>query len=685
MEVTKLTTDNIDILDFEDNEFLTVDRGLLFEEDDDDRIFEPEITIRFVEEDDVYSPVMYEELPSEYQNVLDNLASELLDPYRGKVSVVGTSNTGKSFLIHQLIGNIDRYLNRINLDKMNFIHIDDEDLDTIISLPNRYQDYISTVMNTLDCTEREICFYTEEPSVAARLSSFTKKAGIILEASHSTIESIAHLEHSGATKVWGSWHFFDVNEIFLKKKDLVDLLYLSLHDTVEENFNVNLSKRDIMTFLNYSLRQAPELLGEKNRVLVPIGIWAVIIRRMGGVMGLSESSELRRSNNELIMSKVISTVFKDNYDMLAEFLPDESDGNFIVIPTPDGGKIKLPMPAEMAKQLRGQREESEGEQKEVKQLKFNDLEEFSNNLHKAIIGQDSALEHITESMIVPAAGLNDDTKPLKSFLFLGPTGVGKTKAALTIAENVAKEQMNVVRIDMSEYGQAHEAAKLLGAPPGYAGFENGGVLTNAVKTHPNSLILLDEIEKAHPKIWDSFLQIFDAGRMTDGTGNTIDFTQTIIVMTSNLGAGDLKKKSPGFNTLSDAEAYDKRQKNSRSIIMKAVEEEFRAEMINRIDELVIFNELSQETARNIVRKEISVLNDRMGKRGYKLDEVNNDIIDEVLSKANVSKYGAREIQRVVLRTLSNPIAKSIVTVGNKENDTIVLSLNDDKDVLVNYQ
>lgn len=327
-------------------------------------------------------------------------------------------------------------------------------------------------------------------------------------------------------------------------------------------------------------------------------------------------------------------------------------------------------------------DEDEEKTVEVEPLQFNEIEKFEETLKQEVLGQDGAIDTIVDSMIVPAAGLNDETKPIKSMIFLGPTGTGKTKTATTIAQSLATSPMNLVRIDMSEYSQPHEAAKLLGAPPGYAGFDKGGVLTNAVKANPNSVILLDEIEKADPKIWDSFLQILDAGRMTDGTGNVVDFTQTVIIMTSNIGAGELKKRSMGFIMGNEKEAYQQRQKDSKAIITKALESEFRPELINRIDELVIFNELSKDISRQIVRKEIEIINKRLQSRGYELDEINNDIIDEILSKSNVSTYGAREIQRVILRNLSSPIAKTIVKNKDLASKKLVLQLDEDRNISI---
>lgn len=657
----------------------TVDFGNNFEE-----MMTEAITIKMVDQEDSYAPLMYEDLPLSYRDFLDSSASELLDPHRGHIAIIGTPQTGKSFLINQIVANFDRYLDRVGRRSMHFIKLDEDDMDTIFSLPNRYQTYIELILNQLDCVEQDICFVTEDPEIAAKIFGFTKRARIILETSHSTFEGIAHMESTGATKVWGSWRFIDANEVFLKKKELVNLLYMSLNEKIKETFKIDLTKNNISTFLNYCLKENPDLLGQedenKNLVLVPAGIWAVVLRRMGGVLGLSEASALRR-NQQIVLGKVFAKVYEENKDMFDYFVPSDEIATRFVIQNSDGQQIRVPIPASLLEQL-AYDDDDKDEAVEVKPLEFNDISFLDEKLHENVLGQEGAIETVVDSMIVPAAGLNDDTKPVKSMLFLGPTGTGKTKLATSIAEHLTKEPMNLVRIDMSEYSQPHEAAKLLGAPPGYAGFDKGGVLTNAVKLHPNSLILLDEIEKADSKIWDSFLQIFDAGRMTDGTGNTVDFTQTVIIMTSNIGANELKKKSMGFGIGDETTAYKQRQKDSKTIITKAVEDAFRPELVNRIDELVIFNELSKDTSRQIVRKEIEIINDRLKKREYELDEISDDIIDEILSKSKVSTYGAREIQRVILRNLSSPIAKTIVKNKDLKSKKLTLVLDSDKNITI---
>ena len=642
----------------------------------DSDMFNFGIEVNLIESEDAFKPIAYEKLPRTICNEIDDIASELLDPDKGRVAIIGSSQTGKSFLINQVVGNISRYLHKVNIKSMVFIRLKAKDVAQINSIPGLYGAYISALCEEFECAEKNICFVTEDTNVASYIYEATNKARIILEVSHSTFVQIVEMENKGATKIWASWRFIDANEILLKKKDLVALLELTLSQKMQETFKIVADKRLINSFVNYSIKQMPELLSEEPEtaglIMAPMGIWAVAIRRLCGILGLSEDPEIR-NGNKIVVGKVIESVFHDNVNMFEAFVDDEDDDEHMIAVLPSGQVV----------QLKAQKSENEdSEVADVTPLEFNNMETLSKELHKEIIGQDEAIESLVDGMIVPSAGLHDSTKPIRSFLFLGPTGVGKTKLATTLAEHAAEKPMNVIRIDMSEYGSAHEAAKLIGSPPGYTGFEKGGILTSAVAKNPHSLVLLDEIEKADPKIWDSFLQILDAGRMTDGQGRTVDFTQTIVVMTSNLGASDLTRTSSGFSSVSEDAQYAIRQQNSKSIVMKAVESNLRPEMINRIDEIVIFKELSQETSRKIVRKELTILSDRMSNTGFILAPVSDDIVDDILAKSNVTKYGARDIQRVILKNVSNPVAKAVVARKTKKNKTITLSFDGDKNITV---
>lgn len=639
----------------------------------------PQVEFPFerVEQDASYSPIMYEELPQVFRNELDTMAGHLLDLDQGHLVIVGTPQSGKTFLLNQLVGNMDRYTQRLGQGNMHFVKMDMDTLEQVFALEQRYQDYINALTEHLHCQERNICFVTEDVAVAAKLFTISRKSRILLETNYSNFMGLQQAEQQGTTKIWSSWEFVDPMSLPLKRTELVNLLYLALHDRLQETFNIDLTRKTITSFVGYVLSQVPGLVyqdqAQRGLIAAPIGVWMVALRRLGGMMGLSESPEFRNRNQEMVTSRVIRSAFEDNREMMEFFVPDDdTEMQNIIIQGPGGERVQLAVPADMLAPMGAS---PHRHSTTLEPLEFTDMDTLGDALASEVIGQEAAIQELLNGLVVSMAGLNDRTKPLRSLLFLGPTGVGKTKMALTLAENIATEPFNVVRIDMSEYGEAHEAAKLLGAPPGYVGSDMGGVLTNAVREHPRSVVLLDEVEKAHPRIWNSFLQILDAGRMTDGQGTVVDFTQCIIIMTSNIGAEKAQAPMLGFSGMDDQATRDQHHREARSIVTKAVENTFAPELVNRLDEMVVFNQISPETALLIVDKEVGILANRMAENGYTLETLNSDIRQELLAKSNVAKYGAREIQRVVLKNISNPVARSIVRRGKDSSKAVVLALD----------
>jgi ATP-dependent Clp protease ATP-binding subunit ClpB len=258
------------------------------------------------------------------------------------------------------------------------------------------------------------------------------------------------------------------------------------------------------------------------------------------------------------------------------------------------------------------------------------------------------------------AGLSDSARPLGSFLFLGPTGVGKTELAKTLADFLFNDEKALTRIDMSEYGEKHSVSRLIGAPPGYVGYEQGGQLTEAVRRRPYSVILFDEIEKAHLEVFNVFLQILDEGRLTDGQGRVVDFRNVIIIMTSNLGSElILEAKNP--------EAI----KNS---LLDLLKQSFRPEFLNRIDETVIFNRLGKAEIARIVDIQLEYLSSRLGERKItlKLTKAAKDLLAE---RGYDPLFGARPLKRTIQADLENPLAKAIIAGKIKEGDMISADLN----------
>jgi len=301
-------------------------------------------------------------------------------------------------------------------------------------------------------------------------------------------------------------------------------------------------------------------------------------------------------------------------------------------------------------------------EEEIKKLR--DMEE---HLHKRIVGQDEAIKAVSEAIRRARAGLKEPNKPIGSFLFLGPTGVGKTELAKTLAEFLFGDEDAMIRFDMSEYMEKHTVSRFIGAPPGYVGYEEGGQLTEAVRRRPYSVILLDEIEKAHPDIFNILLQILDDGRLTDSKGRVVDFKNTIIIMTSNLGSEILLKVDPD-----DKENFEK----VKDEIMELLKYKFRPEFLNRIDEIIVFHKLTKDQIKDIV----NLLIERV-RRTLKAQKMELEISDKAIEKiAEIGfdpLFGARPLRRTIQREIENMIAKKILDGEFKENDKILIDFEDD--------
>jgi ATP-dependent Clp protease ATP-binding subunit ClpB len=284
------------------------------------------------------------------------------------------------------------------------------------------------------------------------------------------------------------------------------------------------------------------------------------------------------------------------------------------------------------------------------------------SLHKRVVGQDEAVRAVSDAIRRARAGLSDPNRPYGSFLFLGPTGVGKTELCKALAEFLFDTQDAMVRIDMSEFMEKHSVSRLIGAPPGYVGYEEGGYLTEAVRRRPYSVILLDEVEKAHPDVFNILLQVLDDGRLTDGQGRTVDFRNTVIVMTSNLGSQLIQEQA------GDSEADYLQMKAS---VLGVVQAHFRPEFINRLDELVVFRPLEKTQIRAIARIQLAYLEKRLAERQLKL-EIGDKALDLLGNVGFDPVYGARPLKRAIQQQLENPLAREILEGRFASGDSIVV-------------
>lgn len=297
---------------------------------------------------------------------------------------------------------------------------------------------------------------------------------------------------------------------------------------------------------------------------------------------------------------------------------------------------------------------------------------LADKLHNRVIGQDEAVQSVSDAVLRSRAGLQDPNRPIGSFLFLGPTGVGKTELSKALAEALFDSEDNMVRIDMSEYMEKESVSRLVGAAPGYIGYEEGGQLTEAVRRNPYSIVLFDEIEKAHPEVFNILLQVLDDGRLTDGQGRTVNFRNTILIMTSNLGS-DLLLKNQSENKIDD---------NIRDQVQDVLHGYFRPEFLNRIDDIIMFTPLSKQDVRQIVIKLIHNLSIRLSDQEISLS-ISDDAQDYIIEQAYDPAFGARPLRRYITKNVETPLAKEIISGRVRPNSTVNIDVLNDQLVFQN--
>jgi ATP-dependent Clp protease ATP-binding subunit ClpB len=283
---------------------------------------------------------------------------------------------------------------------------------------------------------------------------------------------------------------------------------------------------------------------------------------------------------------------------------------------------------------------------------------MESNLHKRVVGQDDAIRAVANAVRRARAGLQDPKRPIGSFIFLGPTGVGKTELARALAEFLFDDEAAMIRIDMSEYQEKHTVARLIGAPPGYVGYEEGGQLTEAVRRRAYAVVLFDEIEKAHADVFNTLLQILDDGRLTDGQGRTVDFKNTVIIMTSNVGTEYLQNGDGA---------------NARELVMTALRSRFRPEFLNRIDEIVLFHPLERAHLKRIVDIQLEAILKRMADRHIEI-ELSNAAKELLVREGYDPTFGARPLKRAIQRLILDPLALQVLEGKFAEGDTVVVDV-----------
>lgn len=318
----------------------------------------------------------------------------------------------------------------------------------------------------------------------------------------------------------------------------------------------------------------------------------------------------------------------------------------------------------------------------VKKLTQDENEKLKNlehSLHERVIGQNEAIEAVAKAIRRGRIGLKDPNRPIGSFLFLGPTGVGKTELSKALAENLFGNEDAMIRVDMSEYMEGHSVSKLIGSPPGYVGYDEGGQLTEKIRRNPYSVILFDEIEKAHPDVMNMLLQILDDGRLTDSNGRMVNFKNTIIIMTSNVGARAITdKKTLGFTSKAEGDTEEKREyENIKKDVMQELKKQFRPEFINRIDEIIVFHKLQKEEMKQIVDIMLKQVQKRMEAQNIKL-EIDDSVKERIIEEGTDSNYGARPLKRTIQSMLEDKIAEAILEGTIKPNKKAKITVEEEK-------
>jgi len=297
------------------------------------------------------------------------------------------------------------------------------------------------------------------------------------------------------------------------------------------------------------------------------------------------------------------------------------------------------------------------------------LEKMEVELKKRVMGQDEAVKRISDVIRRSRAGISDPNRPIGSFIFLGPSGVGKTELTKALAQFMFNDDKALIRVDMSEYMERHSTSKLIGSPPGYVGYDEAGQLTEAIRHRPYSVILFDEVEKAHPEVFNVLLQILDEGRLTDGKGRVVNFKNAVIILTSNIGSQFIEKmESIGFSNNSNQEDYSQ----TKEKVLEALKDNFRPEFLNRLDEIIVFDVLSESAIKEIVDLRIQVVRNRLANKDINF-EISNEALAYLAKEGYNPHYGARPINRLIQNKILNPVASFIISNGVLKGDTVVVS------------
>lgn len=596
----------------------------------------------------------FDEIPEPIMDAMRKVNRNLNYKVRPRsIIVYGESGSGKTFMLNQLAyhinefngSNAHRAVKFIGVDYVNRLMTGDYSL-TAFGLQ------AAAAINETN-TDRHLIIVVPDLHLFLLLISKCRNTSFILEADDDMLSHAMTNHSSQVDKI----EAVQVNNKMKWKEFLNEAHRTNI--TLAEQYDVEpVSNVAVKTFIEELIRQVypthPESFRSIEEIEIPIGY---VLERIEYMYAWLMESDVKQIN-----AKTARTIAREAFNDSPIVDEDDFDDDDMIM-------------SMLNDELHNKKDKK---QKPVKTLKYNDPLHLADRLKTTVVNQDKAIDMVSKAILIDAAGMKPKDKPVASFLFLGPSGVGKTQLAKSLADTLFEKPVNLVRIDCSEFNDKHTAARLFGAPPGYVGYDNGGELTNAVREHPQSVVLLDEVEKAHPDIWNTFLQVFDDARLTDGQGETTDFSHCVFILTGNLGtkeAENMKTAGFGESTVNDEE----------TVYMKAMRDFFRPEFINRLDGICVFNKLRREDYARIVRiklHEISgIIKDNYGK---KVDfNVSDAAMDGILIKARSMNLGAREIDHVLKSNVVLPMAENILS-GDivLENDKHVRIDDSDGDLML---
>lgn len=614
------------------------------------------------------------------ESEVKRIAQILSRKKKNNAVIVGDAGVGKSALVEKLALLIIKGECPSNLLDKRIMSLDLTSLVAGTKYRGQFEERIKAILNELQNEPNVIVFIDEiHTMVGAGNASGSMDAANILKPALARGE----IQCIGATTFDEFKKHIEKDAALVRRFQKIILKEPSKDDTIQilnnlkdsyENFHkvhyedgvtetiVNLSSRYITD------RQFPD---KAIDILDELGSDKKINTK------IPESIEKLKKESDQIKEKKIQVVKNQNYEQAAKLRDEErkilskleeEKNKWLETQKDNKTPVSVDDVYEMVSQITGV------PISKVDNNEVDNLLKLEERIKSKVIGQDDAIGIISKSIRRNRVGIKDANKPIGSFIFLGSTGVGKTYLAKTIAEVLFGDSDRVIRVDMSEYMEKHNVAKLIGSPPGYVGYDEGGQLTEKIKNNPFSVVLFDEIEKAHKDVFNILLQILDEGHLTDSFGRKINFTNTIVIMTSNIGAKKVSEfgKGVGFNTsFSDSQSYEVK----KSIVQKSLKQHFNPEFLNRIDDIISFNSLNKESIHKIIELELSKLVSRLKEKNFKIS-FDKTIVERISELNTQEDYGARPIKRIIQNLCEDFLSDVILRKEIKENENVTLKFKD---------